>query len=118
MPAGRRRSQEETLSSTETQTAAEKDAQMTRTIKDVLDLPEKVHRGDFVLNLAEGVTDPEKTLASYVITPQLEECFREALGFVRSAIEEASSKATYLHGSFGSGKSHFMAVLYLLLQRN
>ena len=28
------------------------------------------------------------------------------------------SKATYLHGSFGAGKSHFMAILYLLLQGN
>ena len=29
-----------------------------------------------------------------------------------------TSKATYLHGSFGSGKSHFMAVLHLILQGN
>src|SRR5262249_27744732 len=29
-----------------------------------------------------------------------------------------TSKAAYLHGSFGSGKSHFMAALYLLLQQN
>ena len=29
-----------------------------------------------------------------------------------------TSKASYLHGSFGSGKSHFMAVLHLILQGN
>ena len=29
-----------------------------------------------------------------------------------------TSKAAYLHGSFGSGKSHFMAVLHLILQGN
>jgi len=36
---------------------------------------------------------------------------------IESAVSGSSSKATYLHGSFGAGKSHFMAVLYLLLQR-
>jgi arylsulfatase len=33
-------------------------------------------------------------------------------------VQTASSKAAYLHGSFGSGKSHFMAVLNLLLAGN
>ena len=40
------------------------------------------------------------------------------MGLVESAITTRESKATYLHGSFGAGKSHFMAVLYLLLQGN
>ena len=38
--------------------------------------------------------------------------------FIRSAVQSKTSKATYLHGSFGSGKSHFMAVLHLILQGN
>src|SRR5262249_39692369 len=29
-----------------------------------------------------------------------------------------TSKASYLHGSFGSGKSHFMAILHLILEGN
>ncbi len=37
---------------------------------------------------------------------------------IKSAVNAGSSKAAYLHGSFGSGKSHFMAVLHLLLQHN
>ncbi|MBY8850050.1 hypothetical protein K7G98_16980 [Saccharothrix sp. MB29] len=41
--------------------------------------------------------------------------FGEALGLIKSALDEHSSKAAYLHGSFGSGKSHFMAVLHALL---
>ena len=36
-------------------------------------------------------------------------------GFIQSAVEATNSKACYLHGSFGAGKSHFMAVLHLLL---
>jgi len=85
-------------------------------IRDLLDLPEQVHRGDFVLKLSDGVERPEETLRQYVVTPQLAGAFEEALGFIQSAIESRTSKASYLHGSFGSGKSHFMAVLHLLLR--
>lgn len=87
-------------------------------ISELLDLPERVRKGDFVLNLSKGVTEPDKTLEQYVVTPQLVACFDDALGFIRQAVEAVSSKACYLHGSFGSGKSHFMAVLHLLLQHN
>ena len=74
--------------------------------------------GDFVLRLAEGLERPEQTLRDYVVTPQLAKCFDEALSLVRDALEGKTSKACYLVGSFGSGKSHFMAVLNLLLQPN
>lgn len=87
-------------------------------ISELLDLPEKVRKGDFVLNLSKGITEPDKTLEQYVVTPQLVACFDDALGFIRSAVDSVSSKACYLHGSFGAGKSHFMAVLHLLLQHN
>ena len=87
-------------------------------ISELIELPERVHKGDFVLKLSKGVTEPEKTLAQYVVTPQLAVCFEDALGFIKSAVEGVSSKACYLHGSFGAGKSHFMAVLHLLLQHN
>ena len=32
-------------------------------IGELLDLPERVRKGDFVLNLSKGVTEPDKTLA-------------------------------------------------------
>jgi hypothetical protein len=85
-------------------------------IKDIFDLPDQVRQGDFVLRLSEGVTRPKETVENYVVTPQLARCFDEALSLIRAAVEGHSSKATYLHGSFGSGKSHFMAILYLLLK--
>ena len=87
-------------------------------IREIIVVPERVRKGDFVLNLSKGVTEPEKTLEQYVVTPQLVACFDDALGFIRSAVEAANSKACYLHGSFGTGKSHFMAVLDLLLADN
>ena len=52
------------------------------------------------------------------MTPQLADAFDRALGLIRDALASGSSKAAYLHGSFGSGKSHFMAVLHLLLQQD
>jgi hypothetical protein len=62
-------------------------------ISDILDLPEKVRKGDFVLNLSKGVTEPEKTLEQYVVTPQLVTCFDDALGFIHSAVDACNSKA-------------------------
>ena len=88
------------------------------TIADIFELPERVHQGDFVLRLAEGVERAERTLRDYVVTPQLAHCFEAALALIGSAVEAHTSKGAYLHGSFGSGKSHFMAVLTLLLQGN
>jgi hypothetical protein len=87
-------------------------------IKELIHIPEQVYKGDFVLRLAEGVEKPSETLKDYVVTPQLRDCFDDALGFIRGAVEGRTSKAAFLHGSFGSGKSHFMAVLHLLLSDN
>ncbi|HSF32675.1 MAG TPA: phage resistance protein, partial [Candidatus Tectomicrobia bacterium] len=87
-------------------------------IGDIFDIPAQVHQGDFVLRLTEGVERPADTLSTYVVTPQLVICFDQALSLIKSALETRSSKGAYLHGSFGSGKSHFMAVLTLLLQRH
>lgn len=87
-------------------------------LKNLISIPERVHQGDFVLQLSKGVTEPEQTLRDYVVTPQLVDAFANALGFIQQAVQTGGSKAAYLHGSFGSGKSHFMAVLNLLLAGN
>ena len=86
-------------------------------LRDLIEIPERVHRDDFVLRLAEGVAKPAETLRSYVVTQQLADAFDRALDLIKGALASGSSKAAYLHGSFGSGKSHFMAVLHLLLQQ-
>ena len=87
-------------------------------LRDLIAIPERVHQGDFVLQLSKGVTDPERTLRDYVVTSQLVDAFGNAMGFIQQAVQTGGSKAAYLHGSFGSGKSHFMAVLNLLLAGN
>lgn len=87
-------------------------------LRELIDIPERIHQGDFVLKLSEGVAHADQTLRDYVVTPQLADAFKNALGFIQQAVASGSSKAAYLHGSFGSGKSHFMAVLNLLLAGN
>ncbi len=91
-------------------------------IKDLIEIPENVQRGDFVLNLSSGLAETavSQTLAQYVVTPQLQKSFDDALSFIKSTVvgNQNRQKGAYLHGSFGSGKSHFMAVLNLLLQGN
>jgi hypothetical protein len=83
-------------------------------LRDLIDIPERVHAGDFVLGLAQGINS-ESTVRDYVVTPQLAEDFDQALELIRSAVETNASRAAYLDGSFGSGKSHFMAVLHAIL---
>ena len=51
-------------------------------IRDLLDLPTQVNKGDFVLNLAAGVSQSNAaaTLRNYVVTPQLVSWFRSSTG--------------------------------------
>src|SRR6202166_4674967 len=87
-------------------------------ISELIEVPNQVHGGDFVLKLTEGVQDAEGTLRDYVVTDQLVLCFERALDLLKDAVANRSSKGGFLHGSFGAGKSHFMAVLDLLLAGN
>ncbi|MEU2891690.1 BREX-2 system ATPase PglY [Streptomyces albidoflavus] len=86
-------------------------------LRELIRIPERVSTSDFVLKLGEAVTPEgaEAALRDYVVTDRLRGNFDEALDLIKSALDSHSSKAAYLHGSFGSGKSHFMAVLYALL---
>lgn len=88
------------------------------TIGELFDLPEHVGANDFVLKLTEAIARPEATVKDYVVTDQLRGCFDEALALVKDALATRRSTGAYLHGSFGTGKSHFMALLYLLLSND
>ncbi|MEV6012294.1 phage resistance protein [Streptomyces sp. NPDC051976] len=89
-------------------------------LRDVITIKESISTSDFVLSLAEATTSEgaEYALKDYVVTERLLANFDEALDLIKSALDGHRSKASYLHGSFGSGKSHFMAVLYALLSGN
>ena len=91
---------------------------MTVLLRDVIDIPERVGSDDYVLRLTDSTDDDAHiaaTLDAYVLTQSLHENFDAALNLVADAITRNTSRAAYLTGSFGSGKSHFMAVLYALL---
>ncbi|MFG2270677.1 PglY protein [Streptomyces chartreusis] len=84
-------------------------------LRDVIDIKEDVHAGDFKVELTGGFTETEARVAEYVVTEQLKQAFGRALGIVRAAVRGGNSHAAYLHGSFGSGKSHFLTVLHSIL---
>ncbi|WP_407336012.1 DUF6079 family protein [Dietzia kunjamensis] len=87
------------------------------TLRDVFSIPEHSGTSTFVLQLSDAVTRDElgTTLAEYVVTPSIGDAFDEALALVDSALATGENKGAFLKGSFGSGKSHFMAVLLALL---
>lgn len=84
-------------------------------LRDAITIPTEVRQGDLVFTLADAADHAAQTLDDYVVTPQLETAFLEATSLVRAAVQEHSSKAAFLSGSFGAGKSNFMGVLQLLL---
>ncbi|HEY0697101.1 MAG TPA: phage resistance protein, partial [Micromonospora sp.] len=82
-------------------------------LRDLIDIPTSVGEGDFVVKAAEGAD-----LRRYVVTDQLRDNFATALQRIGHAVTTGRSQAMFLHGSFGSGKSHFMAVLREILAHN
>jgi hypothetical protein len=87
-------------------------------LRDAIHIPESVRQGDLVFKLTDATEHTEQTLAQYVVTEQLRDSFLDAAKLVRAAVSEGTSKAAYLSGSFGAGKSNFMGVLQLLLDAN
>ncbi|MER7321721.1 PglY protein [Streptomyces albidoflavus] len=84
-------------------------------LRDVIDIKEDVHAGDFKVDLSQGFHEADERVAEYVVTEQLQKAFRKALGIVAKAVRTGDSHAAYLHGSFGAGKSHFLTVLHAVL---
>ncbi|MDO0926541.1 PglY protein [Streptomyces sp. TG1A-8] len=85
-------------------------------LRDVIDIKEDVHAGDFKVDLSQGFHEADERVAEYVVTEQLQRAFRQALGVVGKAVRTGDSHAAYLHGSFGAGKSHFLTVLHAVLK--
>jgi hypothetical protein len=84
-------------------------------LRDVLDIKDSVHAGEFKIELSSGFGDSARRIDEYVVTAQLKDSLRRALDLVKGCVRDGTSEAAYLHGSFGSGKSHFMTVLHAIL---
>ena len=89
-------------------------------LREVLDIPEQAGAEDYVLRLTDSVEPAviARTVNEYVVTPALAEAFDAALGLVAESLASGVSRGAFLTGSFGSGKSHFMAVLHALLRHD
>ena len=87
-------------------------------VRDLFQIPERIGKMDFTVTLADGIARAEETVQTYVLTPAIVQAYEQALGLIGQSIAASRSEATYLHGSFGAGKSHFMAMLSLLLADN
>lgn len=87
-------------------------------LRDAVHVPEAVHDDDFVMRIHEGVPAAEQTLRDYVVTEKIAEAFGEGLTLMKSALSRGNAKGAFIHGSFGAGKSHYMAVMHLLLTGN
>ncbi|MFB9645442.1 hypothetical protein ACFFPJ_06495 [Microbacterium terregens] len=84
-------------------------------LRELIDLPKRVEAADFVIKLDESVARHEQTIRDYVVTDAIAEAVGEGLDLVAGSLSRQSSRGAFLDGSFGSGKSHYMAVLHLLL---
>jgi len=93
---------------------------MSTLLRDVLVIPKRAGAEDYVLRLTDSIGEAAvaRTLDEYVVTPSLEEAFDSALGLVAESLTSGVSRGAFLKGSFGSGKSHFMAVLHALLRHD
>ena len=84
-------------------------------LREAISIPEHVSASDFVLKLDAGVEHASTTVAEYVVTDKLALAFNDALDSLASALSTGGDRGSFVHGSFGSGKSHYMAILHLLI---
>src|SRR5690625_3525295 len=87
-------------------------------LREAITIPEAVHDDDFVLRIHEAQETAEQTLRDYVVTDSIAHAFDEGLSLVRDTLRKGASKGAFIHGSFGAGKSHYLAVMELLLNHN
>jgi hypothetical protein len=89
-------------------------------LREVLDIPLQAGAEDYVLRLTDSIESAAiaRTVDEYVVTPALADAFDQALGLVAESLTSGVSRGAFLAGSFGSGKSHFMAILYALLRHD
>ena len=91
------------------------------TISDAFDLPlaEDIRAMGFVVKLRESdPTGPEvqKLVQDYVVTPAVAAELPRILDDMRQVFNRGEEYGRFIHGSFGSGKSHFMTMLSLLIE--
>ncbi|MGO1198584.1 MAG: DUF6079 family protein [Dermabacteraceae bacterium] len=89
-------------------------------LRDVFSIPEATGAEDYVLRLTDATTGSgaAEAIDDYVVTPAIAGAFDDALALVTDALGTGLNRGAFLAGSFGAGKSHFMAVLHALLRHD
>lgn len=89
-------------------------------LRDVFSIPEATGAEDYVLRLTDATSGrgAAEAIDDYVVTPAIAEAFDQALTLVSDALDTGLNRGAFLAGSFGAGKSHFMAVLHALLRHD
>jgi len=89
------------------------------TIRDIFDLPLTIPRCIVKIQDFDDAATLQENIRDYVITDAVAaEMERLVERIVASCVRHEAGEGHYLHGSFGSGKSHFMAILGLILENN
>ena len=87
------------------------------TIRDVFDLPPSIPRCIVKIQDFDDEQTLQENIRDYVMTDHVAtEMERLVDRIVTSCERQEAGEGHYLHGSFGSGKSHFMAILGLILR--
>jgi hypothetical protein len=91
------------------------------TITEAFELPraEDIRAMGFVVKLRELAADSEEVeqlARDYVVTPAVEKELPRILDDMKQVFDRGEEYGRFIHGSFGSGKSHFMTMLSLLVE--
>jgi hypothetical protein len=73
-------------------------------------------RGQAARGRPELRTRSSSSSRDYVITPAVEKELPEILDDMKQVFDRGEEYGRFIHGSFGSGKSHFMTMLSLLIE--
>jgi len=91
------------------------------TVTDAFDLPrpQDIRAMGFVIKLREaspGSDEVRRLVDDYVVTPVIAAELPRILGDMKQIYDRGEEYGRFIHGSFGSGKSHLMTMLGLLLE--
>ncbi len=91
------------------------------TITEAFDLPrpEDIRAMNFVVKLRDVASTSNETtqlVKDYVLTPAVQKELPRIFDDMKQRFDRCEEYGRFIHGSFGSGKSHFMTMLALLLE--
>ena len=81
---------------------------MAEILRDIIDIPDV----KLVIELDDADNDPEGITTTFVFTGEI----RDSIDIILKRISRKEGCGTFVKGNFGSGKSHFLSYLFLLLK--